>query len=145
MRRDVPILVVEDDVLDVKNIRRSFAENRVVNPLYFVKDGEQAMAYLKREPPYDGPGLAPRPGLILLDLNLPRMNGISFLERYKSDAELCSIPAVVLTTSNEESDRAKTYELGIAGYIVKPVQFPKFIEAIKRFDLYWSICEVPNE
>lgn len=143
MKRDIPILVVEDDVLDAKNIRRSFAENHVVNPIYFVGDGEQALAFLHNQPPYDNPDKAPRPGIILLDLNLPKMSGLAFLEAYKAVPELRDIPSVVLTTSDEESDRLGSYKLGIAGYIVKPVVFSAFIEAIRRFDMYWSLCEVP--
>ncbi|MEZ6233586.1 MAG: response regulator [Phycisphaerales bacterium] len=141
MNRDHPILVVEDDVLDVKNIRRSFEKNRVSNPLLFAQDGEEALAMLRREPPHEA---VPRPGLILLDLNLPRKSGIEFLREFKSIPSLREIPAVVLTTSDEPSDRRQAYEFGAAGYIVKPVTFSRFTDAIKRFDLYWSLCEVPN-
>lgn len=144
MKRDVPILVVEDDALDVKNIRRSFLENHVLNPLFFAQDGEMALSFLRNEGAFADPLLAPRPGLILLDLNLPRMNGLDFLAAYKSVPELQGIPSVVLTTSDEESDRLRSYRLGIAGYIVKPVVFSHFVDAIRRFDLYWSLCEVPN-
>lgn len=143
MRRDVAILLVEDDVLDVKNVRRAFADNHVLNPLYVVEDGEQALAFLRHEPPFAGDDAPPRPGVILLDLNLPRMDGLSFLRAYKADEAFKSIPAVVLTTSDQESDRCGSYSMGIAGYIVKPVDFDKFAEAIRRFDLYWALCEMP--
>ncbi len=140
MKRESTILVVEDDVLDVKNIKRSFQRNRVANPIAFVQDGEQAMAYLRREPPFED---ALRPGLILLDLNLPRKSGLEFLREYKRDPDLRGIPAVILTTSDEPSDRDTSYELGVAGYILKPVDFGRFTDAMKRLDLYWSLCEVP--
>lgn len=143
MNREVPILVAEDDALDVKNIRRAFADNHIVNPLSFVSDGEAALAYLRNQPPYEDRKRYPRPGLILLDLSMPRMGGLAFLEEYKKDPQLRAIPTVVMTTSDEESDRVRSYSLGIAGYIVKPVIFSAFVDAIRRFDLYWSLCEVP--
>ncbi|MGE3109402.1 MAG: response regulator [Phycisphaerales bacterium] len=145
MKRDIPILIAEDDSLDVKNIKRSFADNRVLNPLYFVGNGEEALAFLRGEPPYDGPARAPQPGLILLDLNMPRLSGLEFLSLYKADPALRHIPAVILTTSDEETDLARSYEIGIAGYIVKPIEFASLVDVIRTFDLYWSICEIANE
>lgn len=145
MKADIPILVVEDDLIDVKHIRRSFCQNQASNPLYFVENGEEALAFLRHESPYDAPQAAPRPGVILLDLNMPRMSGLEFLQAYKSDPKLNSIPGVVLTTSDQELDRTRSYQLGAAGYIVKPVEYEGFVDAMKRFDLYWSLCEVPHE
>lgn len=143
MRSDVSILLVEDDALDVKNVKRAFAERRISNKLFVVSDGEEALAFLRHEPPFADAEAYPRPGIILLDLNLPLMNGLSFLATYKNDPDLRRIPSVVLTTSDEESDRVRSYSVGIAGYIVKPVDFSKFVEAIQNFDLYWTLCELP--
>lgn len=144
MRREVPILVVEDDVLDVKNIKRSFEQNHVANPIFFVEDGECALQFLRHHGPFTDSSVAPRPGVILLDLNLPKMSGLDFLAAYKADLLLRDIPTVILSTSDEEADRVRSYRLGVAGYILKPVVFATFVEAMRRFDLYWSLCEVPR-
>ena len=119
MTRDVPILLVEDDRIDAKNVERAFRHNHVTNPLHQVKNGEAALAFLRNKPPYEDSEKYPRPGLILLDLNLPVMNGLTFLETYRNDPELRTIPTVVLTTSDEETDRMKSYAIGIAGYVVQ--------------------------
>lgn len=143
MKEGITILLVEDDRLDVKTIERAFDEIGIQNPLYVVSDGEQALAYLRGEPPYTDSALAPRPDLILLDLNLPVMSGLEFLKAYRDDPAFNTIPSVVLTTSAEERDIAETYRAGIAGYIKKPIDFPEFIDALKRFEHYWSLCALP--
>lgn len=143
MNSSIPILLVEDDVLDIKNVQRAFKESRILNPLFVVRNGEEALAYLRREPPFDAPDAAPRPGIILLDLNMPKMGGLEFLAAYKKVQAIRPIPTVILTTSDEERDRINAYDIGIAGYIVKPVDFAKFIDAVMRFGLYWTLCEVP--
>lgn len=143
MNPGVPILLVEDDAVDVKNIRRAFGRNRLINPLYVVSNGEEALAFLGNRPPYEDPQEAPRPGLILLDLNMPVMSGLEFLEIYRDDPDLKSIPTVVLTTSDLERDRLRSYSIGVAGYIVKPIRFDAFVELVHTFDLYWSICRLP--
>ncbi|MCB9851266.1 MAG: response regulator [Phycisphaerales bacterium] len=145
MRQDIAILLVEDDLIDVKTVRRAFEDSKVVNPLYVVGNGEEALDYLRRKGKYADPELSPRPGLILLDLNMPIMDGLTFLETYRRDKNLCTIPAVVLTTSDEERDRLTSYSIGIAGYIVKPVDFKQFVEAVQTIDLYWSLCRLPSE
>lgn len=143
MTSGISILLVEDDRLDVKNVQRAFSEVRIGNPLHVVSNGEEALAFLRNEKPYDDAAKYPRPGLILLDINMPVMSGLEFLQAYKAIPELKAIPSVVLTTSAEESDRFKSYNIGVAGYIVKPVSFISFVDAIKRFDLYWTICKLP--
>lgn len=145
MTDNVPILLVEDDLVDVKTVQRAFKENRIVNPLYTAGNGQMAMEFLRRQGSFASPESSPRPGIILLDLNMPVMNGIEFLKEVKSDDELKSIPVVVLTTSKEENDRMSSYNLGIAGYIVKPVEFDKFVEAIKTIQMYWSLCQLPHK
>jgi CheY-like chemotaxis protein len=139
MHREIPILLVEDDMVDVKTVKRAFKQSKITNPIYETCNGEEALAFLRREGQYAD---APRPGLILLDLNMPVMNGIEFLHIIKADDALRSIPVIVLTTSKDENDLLRTYNLSVAGYIIKPVDFPQFIEVIKAIDLYWSLSEL---
>lgn len=143
MNKDISILLVEDDLVDVKILKRAFAMSNIENTLQVVSNGEEALKLLKKEAPYDASDDSPLPGLILLDLNMPIMGGIAFLEAYRQDPNLRHIPAVVLTTSDEERDRRQSYAIGIAGYIVKPVDFQKFVDAVKNIDRYWSLCELP--
>ena len=142
MNRDIPILLVEDDIVDVRTVQRAFREHNFANPLHVVSHGREALAFLRHEDGYAATE-TPRPGLILLDLNMPVMNGMEFLEEVKADAALKTIPIIVLTTSREESDRVDSYEFSVAGYVVKPVDFFEFVEAVKVIDLYWSLCELP--
>lgn len=144
MDRDIPILLVEDDLLDQRAVERAFEENKLSNPLYVVTTGEAAMDYLRRAGDYEDPGLAPRPGLILLDLNLPAMSGLEVLQAYRGNPHLATIPSVVLTTSAEQRDLVESYRLGVAGYIQKPVDFHQFVDVVRRFDLYWSLCRLPS-
>jgi CheY-like chemotaxis protein len=143
MPTNVPVLLIEDDLVDVKTIRRAFQQHKLTNPLYVCSNGAEALSFLRHEGTYSDPASLPRPGVILLDVNMPVMNGIEFLREMKTDPAIKQIPVIVLTTSREDSDRIRSYELGVAGYIVKPADFPKFLEAIKIFDLYWSLCELP--
>ena len=138
-----PILLVEDDKIDAANVRRAFERNGIANTLHIVGDGKEALAFLRREGEYGGPKPAPRPCVILLDIGMPVMDGIEFLREAKADADLRSIPVVVLTTSTEESSRVESFQLGVAGYIVKDFEFDKFVDAIGVFDRYWSINELP--
>lgn len=138
--RKRPILLVEDDIVDVKTVRRAFEHHEIANPLHVAKDGAHALAFLRREGEYAD---AEHPAIILLDLNLPVMNGIEFLRVAKSDEQIKKLPVVVLTTSHEESDIVESYRLGVAGYIVKPVDFGKFLHAVRVFDLYWALSELP--
>jgi CheY-like chemotaxis protein len=143
MPTNVPVLLIEDDLVDVKTIRRAFQQHKLTNPLYVCSNGAEALSFLRHEGTYSDPASLPRPGVILLDVNMPVMNGIEFLREMKTDPAIKQIPVIVLTTSREDSDRIRSYELGVAGYIVKPADFPKFLEAIKIFDLDWSLCELP--
>ncbi len=144
MIEGLPILLVEDDIVDVKTVRRAFKENKIVNELHVVGNGEEALAYLRNEGSYADAGQHPRPGLVLLDLNMPVMSGIEFLRLAKADPSLRSIPVVVLTTSKMENDRVQSYDLGVAGYIIKPVEFDKFVEAVRTLDLYWTLNQLPH-
>lgn len=143
MKNTVPILLIEDNPIDVKTVKRAFKKNRIINPLFMVRNGEDALAFLRHEPPYTDPDTSPQPGLMLLDLNMPVMNGIELLQEIKADDELRRIPVIVLTTSREETDRVESFNLGVAGYIIKPVDFDKLMEAVRVIDLYWSLSELP--
>ena len=144
MRDNIPILLVDDDRVDVMNVERAFRKNNITTPLNVTSNGEEALAYLRNEGEFVDTQRSPRPGIILLDLNMPMMNGIEFLEIVKADQELKSIPIIILTTSHEEEDRMKSFDLSVAGYIVKPVEFNKFVEAVRLIDLYWTLSELPQ-
>lgn len=144
MTGSFPILLVEDDQVDVMTVKRAFREAKITNLLFVVGNGEEALNFLRHGGAYAKPdNPAPRPGIILLDLNMPVMDGIEFLKIVKNDDDLKRIPVVVLTTSTEESDRLKSYDFSVAGYIAKPVDFKKFVEAIRIIDLYWTLSELP--
>ena len=142
MREGIPILIVEDDEVDVGDIIRAFKRNRISNPVHVTTNGEEALAYLRHEGPYSEPADSPRPGIILLDINMPIMNGIEFLRIIKADEKLKNIPVIVLTTSKEDNDRLESFKLSVAGYIIKPVDFDKFVEAVNTFNLYWTLSEL---
>jgi CheY-like chemotaxis protein len=140
------ILIAEDDEEDRMLAREALAESRLANDIYFVVDGEELMDYLYRRGPYADPATSPRPGLILLDLNMPKKSGREALEEIKSDPELHKIPVVVLTTSKTESDIYRSYDLGANSYIVKPVSFPGLVEVMMSLEKYWfEIVELPPE
>jgi CheY-like chemotaxis protein len=131
-----PVLLVEDDDLDVKTVRRAFKELHVTNPLARALHGEEALAWLRHQA--NGP-----PALILLDLSLPVMNGIEFLQAVKQDERLRRIPVVILTTSRLEADKLASFDLSVAGYLVKPVDYGQFVEVIRTLDMYWTLSETP--
>jgi len=138
MRSTKPVLLVEDDVVDMMTVRRAFEELNLSNPLVHVSDGEQALEYLNDS-------RQAKPCVILLDLNMPRMNGVEFMRIAKADPVLRKIPIVVLTTSKDDRDIVDSYKLSAAGYIVKPVDYQSFVEAIRTIDIYWTISELPIE
>jgi len=137
MRNSKPILLVEDDSVDAMTVKRAFKDLKVLNSLVHTTNGEEALAYLRDES-------NKKPCVILLDLNMPKMNGIEFLKIVKADDALKKIPVVVLTTSKEESDIVDSFKLSVAGYIVKPVDYKKFVEAIRAIELYWTLSELPD-
>jgi CheY-like chemotaxis protein len=138
MRNTRPILLVEDDVIDAMTVRRAFRDLKVLNPLTHVTNGEEALSYLRDQ-------RNESPCVILLDLNMPKMSGTEFLQVVKSDATLQQIPVVILTTSNEERDVVESFRMCVGGYIVKPVDYKKFVEAIKLIDIYWTLSELPAQ
>lgn len=139
------ILMADDDDDDRFFTQEALAENRVVNDLYCVEDGEDLMDYLYQRGKYSEPGLAPRPTLILLDLNMPRKDGREALKEIKTDPNLRSIPVVVLTTSKAEEDILKTYDLGASSFITKPVDFQSMVHIMKTLGEYWfEIVHLPD-
>ena len=138
----VDVLLVEDDDGDVLMTREAFEHYKIRNQLHVVRDGEQAVQFLRREGQYEG---APRPDLILLDLNLPRFDGRQVLAEIKADAALRLIPVVVLTTSEAEEDILRSYELHANAYVTKPVDFDRFIEVIRKIDEFFvTVVKLPR-
>ncbi|NER79961.1 MAG: response regulator [Leptolyngbya sp. SIO1D8] len=144
--KPVIILMADDDEDDRLLTQDALAENRVCNDLYFVEDGEKLMDYLYQRGDYREPGVAPRPTLILLDLNMPRKDGREALEEIKTDPELRNIPVVILTTSKAEEDILSTYNLGVSSFITKPVDFQSMVDIMKTLGTYWfEIVYLPDE
>lgn len=140
---DYPVLLVEDRLDDILITRRAWKAGQIKNPLFDVRDGEEALRFLHSQGEYLD---APRPCLILLDLKMPRMDGLEFLKIIKEDNSLKKIPVIVLTTSNRSKDVERAYQLGCNSYIVKPVTFLNFIKAVIEIKRYWLIlCELPYE
>jgi CheY-like chemotaxis protein len=143
--RPVTILIADDDDDDRMLAREALAESRLVNDLRFVQDGEELLQYLRREGKYGDPAISPRPGLILLDLNMPRKDGREALEEIKADPELRRIPVVVMTTSQAEQDIMRSYDLGAASFISKPVTFEGLVDVMRVIGRYWiQIVELPK-
>lgn len=135
------ILLVEDDEVDVMNVQRAFKKNNINNPLYVANNGLEALVMLRGN---GNPPLVPlEQRIILLDLNMPKMNGIEFLRELRTDQRLRLIPVIVLTTSNEDRDKVEAYNLNVAGYILKPVTFSSFVEAVATLNKYWTLSEIP--
>jgi CheY-like chemotaxis protein len=135
--RVLNILLVEDDQVDVMNVRRAFEKNRIANPLFVAGDGIEALEMLRAEQV----PLTRR--IILLDLNMPRMTGIEFLRELRKDSKLMLTPVVVLTTSNDDRDKIEAYNLNVAGYLLKPVTFVNFVELMAALNKYWTLVEMP--
>jgi CheY-like chemotaxis protein len=136
MNHKQTILLVEDDEIDIKSVKRAFSELRITNPLEISRNGEEALKHLKNKRNI-------RPGLILLDLRMPRMDGIEFLKIIKKENTLKIIPVVVLTTSKEDEDKVESFNLGISGYMMKPVNYRDFVEVIRTIKMYWTLSESP--
>jgi len=143
-RRSITILLADDDADDRMMASDALEESRLANDLRCVEDGEELMDYLHRRGKYAPPNEAPRPGLILLDLNMPRKDGREALKEIKADPELRSIPVIVLTTSKAEEDIYRTYDLGVNSFITKPVNFESLVAVMKALGKYWfEIVELP--
>ena len=140
--RIINILLVEDDEVDVMNVKRAFKKYKITNPLYLAGNGLEALDMLRSQ---DGkpPQVPENRRLILLDLNMPKMNGLEFLHALREDKNLKRTPVIVLTTSDEDKDRIEAYNLNVAGYILKPVTFTNFAEVMVALNKYWTLCEMP--
>ena len=137
MKTRRPILLAEDDVVDQETVRRALKEIKVTNRLEVTSNGEEALKYLRNE-------ANERPCLILLDLKMPKMDGTEFLRAVKKDEKLRIFPVVVLTTSKEEQDKVESFRLGVAGYMLKAVDYKQIVEVVKTIDLYWTLSELPE-
>lgn len=137
MRNSKPILLVEDDDVDAMTTQRALNDIKVTNELVHKVDGEDGLAHLQNEDNQ-------KPCVILLDLNMPRMNGFEFMKNVKADKDLKKIPVIVLTTSDADRNIVDSFDLGIAGYITKPVNYKQFVEAIRTIDMYWTLSMLPN-
>jgi CheY-like chemotaxis protein len=140
----IVILVAEDDAEDQMLVKEAMEESRLSNHIHFVSDGEELLAYLRHEGPYADIRKYPHPGLILLDLNMPRKDGREAMKEIKSDPKLRVIPIVVLTTSKAEEDVLRTYDLGVNSFITKPVSFSSLVNVMRTLGKYWfEIVELP--
>jgi CheY-like chemotaxis protein len=139
--KKINILLIEDDEVDVMNVQRAFKKNSITNPLFCASNGLEALEMLRSK---DGqlPVIPAGRRLILLDLNMPKMGGIEFLQELRADLALNTIPVVVLTTSNQDCDRMEAYRLNVAGYILKPVTFGNFVEMMDVLNRYWTFSEM---
>lgn len=135
--RELHIVLVEDDDVDVMTVRRAFEKNRMTNPLHVASNGIEALELLRSGT------VANVRRLILLDLNMPKMNGIEFLKELRADPQLQTSSVVVLTTSNEERDVVEAYRLHVAGYLLKPVTFENFVDLMATLNKYWTLVELP--
>lgn len=136
-KREMHILLVDDDEVDVMNVQRAFEKNRLANPIHVASNGLEALAALRNG------SIHGSRRLVLLDLNMPRMNGIEFLRALRADPELQATSVVVLTTSNEERDKVEAYRLNVAGYLLKPVTFTSFVDVMATLNKYWTLVEMP--
>ena len=137
MKNNRPILLVEDDKIDAMTVKRALKDLKITNSLVHVYNGLEALDYLKNLKGED-------PCIVLLDLNMPKMNGIELLKILKNDSSFKKLPVVVLTTSNAEKDKTESFNLSVAGYMLKPVDYKQFVDVIKDINLYWTISEIPD-
>lgn len=139
------VLMAEDDEHDIIATKRAWKASQMANPLYIVNNGEECLDYLGRRGLFSDPASSPRPGILLLDLNMPRMDGLETLQHIRNNVLFRSLPVIMLTTSKAEEDRVRSYELGANAYIVKPIGFENFSEAIRTINLFWKLVELPGD
>ena len=141
-QRPIDILLVDDNEDDIVLMQESFQESKLINVLCIVRDGVEALAYLRHEGPY---AHSSRPGLVLLDINMPKKNGFEVLQAMKADPHLRAIPVIMLTTSQRDEDIVNSYTNGACSYLAKPVNFAKLKDVVQQFSLYWSIVALPQQ
>jgi CheY-like chemotaxis protein len=137
MKQGKPILLVEDDVVDIMSVKRALRDLNIQNPFFHKNNGEDALEFLRNAD-------SPRPAIILLDLNMPRMNGIEFLKHIKQDEKLRRIPVIILTTSAAEPEKVQSFDLGVSGYMIKPVDYMDFLNVMRTISSYWMTSELPG-
>ena len=140
----VAILLVEDNLDDITITKKALKEAQLVNALYTVRDGQEAVDFLQHRGAYQNPATSPKPGLILLDINLPKLNGVEVLKVIKQDPALRRIPVVMLTVSKRDEDVVKSYDRGCNSFIQKPVEFERFVELVKQIGLYWGLLNIAS-
>lgn len=131
------ILLVEDDEIDIMNVQRAFRKNNITNPLFIARNGLEALEMLQQEK-------VPLPHIVILDINMPKMNGLEFLQAVRKDDNLKHLNVFVMTTSNDDNDKINAYNLNVAGYILKPLSFEKFIASVATLNSYWKLCQRPS-
>lgn len=136
MRSTKPILLLEDDAIDVKTVMRAVKEINITNEIVLAGNGEEGLELLNK---------GTNPCIIFLDINMPRMNGIEFLKAIRADERYKHIPVIVMTTSREDEDKIESFRLGVAGYMIKPMDYVKFMEVMKAIKFYWTLSEMPLE
>jgi len=140
----VKILLVEDNPDDIQITQRALKEAKIINKLWIVRDGQEALDFLYHKHKYQDIATSPKPGLILLDINLPKVNGLEVLKKIKESPDLKRIPTVMLTVSRRDEDVIRGYNHGCNSFIQKPVEFEKFVEAVKLISLYWGLLNVDS-
>ena len=144
LQKLIKILLIEDNPDDILITKRAFKEARLVNKMWVVRDGQEALDFLYHKDKYQDFTTSPKPGLILLDINLPKVNGLDVLKKIKEDSNLKRIPTVMLTVSRRDEDLARGYDQGCNSFIQKPVEFEKFVEIIRQIGLYWGLLNTPS-
>ncbi len=138
------VLMAEDDEHDIVATRRAWKKHHIANPLFIVDDGEECLDFLHRRGKFGSPKPIPRPGILLLDIKMPKLDGLSVLEHIRADSKLRRLPVIILTTSKDEGDRLRSYDLGANAYIVKPVGFDNFSFAVRTISLFWQLVDLPG-
>jgi len=139
------VLMAEDDEHDIIAVKRAWKKNNIRNPLYIVNNGEECLDYLHQKGKYGEPGAAPKPSILMLDINMPKMDGLTALQHIRKDTEYRNLPVIILTTSKDDEDRLASYDLKVNAYIVKPIGFNNFSEAIKTINLFWELVALTEE
>jgi CheY-like chemotaxis protein len=138
------VLMAEDDEHDIVATKRAWKTHNIANPLYVVNDGEECLDFLHRRGKYTDPAKSPRPGILLLDIKMPKMDGLAVLKNVRQDPEFRRLPVIILTTSKREEDQLKSYDLGANAFVVKPVGFDNFSHAVRTINLFWQLVELPG-
>ncbi len=138
------VLMAEDDEHDIVAVKRAWKKGKINNPLYIVNDGEECLDYLHQRGKYSEQGTAPRPGILLLDIKMPKMDGLAVLEYVRKNDEFHRLPVIILTTSKDEADRLKSYDLQANAYIIKPIGFDNFSKAVNTINLFWELVALPE-